>query len=110
MFFFIFQVAVMSDFKDSVVFITGASSGIGAETALLFASYGAKLVILARNEAKLEEVALKCKENGSPDVLVIPMDLSNIEACETAMETAMEHFQGIFYKNSYLTLESSGMK
>ena len=47
----------MSSLKDKVAIITGASSGIGRATALLFASEGAAVVLNARNVAGLEQVA-----------------------------------------------------
>ena len=84
----------MSGLKDSVVLITGASSGIGAETARHFASLGSKLAIVARNVEKLEEVASHCREDGSPEVLVIPKDISNQEACGEVIQTTTTHFGG----------------
>ncbi|EIW14198.1 oxidoreductase, short-chain dehydrogenase/reductase family [Lactiplantibacillus pentosus KCA1] len=50
--------------KDKVVVITGASSGIGAATAMLLASKGAKLVLGARREEKLQQLVGKIRENG----------------------------------------------
>ncbi len=44
-------------FQDKVVIVTGASSGIGLETALAFAREGARVVLAARNETKLQEIA-----------------------------------------------------
>lgn len=58
------------------VLITGATSGIGKELALLFAKEGYKLVIVARNEKKLEETANELKEIGAPQVTPISCDLS----------------------------------
>ena len=46
------------------VVITGASSGIGAATALAFARQGAALVLGARGEAGLEDIARRCRESG----------------------------------------------
>jgi len=85
----------MADFKDRVVLITGSSSGIGAATALHFAKYGAKLALVARNLAKLEEVAEQCRTSGSPEVVVISQDLSNEEGCDSAMEETLQHFKAL---------------
>ena len=85
----------MTDFKERVVLITGSSSGIGAATAIHFAGHGAKLALVARNTAKLEEVAEECRKSGSPDVLVISQDLSNEEGCDSAMEETVQHFKAL---------------
>ena len=50
--------------KDKVVVITGASSGIGAATAMLLASKGAKLVLGARRESQLKQLVDQIKQNG----------------------------------------------
>lgn len=50
--------------KNKVIVITGASSGIGAATAMLLASKGAKLVLGARRESKLQQIVNKIKDNG----------------------------------------------
>ena len=47
------------DFKNKVVVITGASSGIGEAAAEQFAKRGANLVLVARRKEKLEQVAQK---------------------------------------------------
>ncbi|XP_023941428.1 uncharacterized oxidoreductase SERP2049-like [Bicyclus anynana] len=47
-------------FKNKVVIVTGASSGIGAAIATAFSDQGAKVVMVGRNEAKLNKVAAKC--------------------------------------------------
>ena len=86
----------MVDFKDKIVLITGASSGIGAATAIHLASLGAKLAIVARNSTKLEEVAKNCREMGSPEVLVIVQDVSSQEGCESVMKATLQTFSGTF--------------
>ena len=54
------------------VVITGASSGIGAATAIAFARDGARLVLGARGEAGLEDVARRCREvGGIADIRVV---------------------------------------
>lgn len=60
--------------------ITGASSGIGLELARLFAKDSKDLVIIARSEDKLNELASELNEKHGVDVKVIVKDLSNIEA------------------------------
>ena len=45
------------DLKGKIVFVTGASAGIGAATALAFAAEGARLLLAARRAGKLAEVA-----------------------------------------------------
>ena len=61
--------------------ITGASSGIGRELATLFAKDGYNLVLVARSEDKLQEIADKFKQQfGTSSVTVIEKDLSRPEA------------------------------
>ncbi len=71
----------MTRIKDKVVWITGASSGIGEALALQAAQAGAKLVLTARRNAELERVRGLCK---TPDkVAVLPMDLTDFDAEQT---------------------------
>ncbi|KAI8985817.1 hypothetical protein BDB01DRAFT_786421 [Pilobolus umbonatus] len=60
-----------------VVAITGASSGIGEGIAYAYARDMISLVLIARNLERLEKVARKCRELGSPDVKVIQLDISD---------------------------------
>lgn len=48
------------DFEGKVVLISGSSSGIGATTARLFATLGAKVVVTGRNETRIQEVVSDC--------------------------------------------------
>ncbi|XP_026752625.2 uncharacterized oxidoreductase TM_0325-like [Galleria mellonella] len=64
------------DFNNKVVIITGASSGIGAAAALLFASQSAKVVLVGRNEAALKDVADKCMKSKGIKPLVVKAELS----------------------------------
>lgn len=52
------------DFTDKNIIVTGASSGIGAATAKLLAGLGAKVILVARNEALLQEVLQSLPSNG----------------------------------------------
>lgn len=61
--------------KGAVVAITGASSGIGEATALAFARQGSRLALGARRLERLNAVAQKCRDHGSPDVSTRPLDV-----------------------------------
>lgn len=54
--------------KDKVTLITGASSGIGAATAILFAKLGARLALNGRDVENLKKVAEQCTECGADQV------------------------------------------
>lgn len=70
-------------FKDKVVLITGASSGIGKASAIEFAKVGAKTVLVSRSKEKLEKVADEIRKF-NPEVLVLPTDVSSrIQTKET---------------------------
>ncbi|KAJ8714994.1 hypothetical protein PYW08_004975 [Mythimna loreyi] len=58
-------------FTDKVVIVTGASSGIGAAIAIKFAEEQANVVLVARNKAKLTEVAERCQTLGAKTIMVI---------------------------------------
>jgi 3-hydroxy acid dehydrogenase / malonic semialdehyde reductase len=69
-----------------IVFITGASAGIGAATALAFAAEGAKLLLAARRADKLAEVAAQALERGAPAVHSIDLDVRNYRAVQDAID------------------------
>ncbi len=81
-------------FKNKVVWITGASSGIGAELAWQLAAQNAKLILTARNEAALINIQKKCLEQTSFCKIVIS-DLSKQNETEIAVVNAWEQFQKI---------------
>lgn len=62
--------------KDSVVVVTGASSGIGRETARQFAEKGATVVVAARRENVLKEVVAECEKAGG-HALAVPTDVTD---------------------------------
>lgn len=69
------------DFKDKIVWITGASSGIGEALAYAFSRQGAKLVLSARRESELNRVADACKLYGSV-AHVMPFDVIDLSVHE----------------------------
>jgi len=78
----------MPQLTGKVVVITGANQGIGAGIARLFAAEGAKLVLGARNAARLEEVARQLAGSGA-DVLACPVDVTDEAAVDRLFEATM---------------------
>ncbi|CAI9733897.1 -oxoacyl-acyl-carrier- reductase [Octopus vulgaris] len=74
-----------------VALISGASSGIGAGTAVLFSKLGAKLAITGRKEDNLKKTADECEKNGSKPLIVVA-DLSKEDDVKTIMEKTISHF------------------
>lgn len=81
-------------FKDKVVWITGASSGIGEALALQFAAEGARLVLSARRQQELLRVKQLCLKQGlaDSDVLVLPLDVTEHDAMPAALNSVVETF------------------
>lgn len=77
--------------KNSVVVITGASSGIGRATALRFAKKKARLVLAARREEALEEAAEECRERGG-EALAVPTDVTQEEQVQDLARAAASQF------------------
>ncbi len=63
-----------------VAIITGASAGIGAELARVFAKRGHALVLIARRETQLKTLAAEIEAGGAPPPLVLPVDLTARDA------------------------------
>lgn len=78
-------------FNGAVVWITGASSGIGEELARQAAAKGAKLVLSARQQPELERVRDACLAAGSPDVLVLPLDVLDYDAMGAKTRAVVDH-------------------
>lgn len=77
--------------SESVVVITGASSGIGEATALRIAKKGGRLILAARREEPLEKVARKCRELGGQAV-VVKADVTKEENVKALAQRAIETF------------------
>lgn len=74
------------------VLITGASSGIGREAALGYASRGCRLVLAARGTTNLEKVAGECLEAGATDALAHPTDISESDSVRDLFDAAEARF------------------
>jgi dehydrogenase/reductase SDR family member 7B len=75
-------------FQDKIVWITGASSGIGEALAYQFANEGAKLIISARREQHLQRV----KQNISGECFILAMDITDNAAVENAVRSAIAYY------------------
>ncbi len=82
------------DFKNKVVLITGASSGIGKDTAIEFAKKGTNIVLVSRTKEKLEKVAEQLKQF-SVVVLVCQCDVSKKDQVKEMSKTVLEKFDSI---------------
>nr|VFJ75443.1 MAG: Short-chain dehydrogenase [Candidatus Kentron sp. FW] len=80
--------------KGSVVWITGASSGIGEALALRMAASGAHLVLSARRQDRLERVRIRCEERGAK-ARVLPLDLADLQSLPAKVDAAWAFFDGI---------------
>ncbi len=75
----------MYSLKDKVVFITGASSGIGRSCARAFASQGARLLLAARRRVRLDELAAGLKDEFSIEVRAFELDVRDQPAVERSV-------------------------
>ncbi|HEX7587531.1 MAG TPA: SDR family oxidoreductase [Anaerolineae bacterium] len=80
-----------SDFKDNVVILTGASSGIGRELVLLLADQGAHLALGARNVDALEQLAAECRARGG-SALVVRTDVTDPAQCHHLIEQTVQAY------------------
>ncbi len=83
------------DLKGKIVFITGASGGIGAATALAFAAEGSRLLLAARRAGKLSEVASRALERGAEAVHSINLDVRHRIAVQRAIDELPEEWAEI---------------
>jgi short-subunit dehydrogenase len=75
----------MTNTKENVVWITGASSGIGKAMAFEWARLGFKVVLSARRKELLEEIALEIR-NSDGEALVVPVDIMEEKSIEDAVQ------------------------
>ena len=82
------------DFKNKVILITGASSGIGKATAIEFAKLGANIVLVARTKEKLEKVADELKKF-SVSTLICQCDISKKDQVKQMSKMVLEKFDTV---------------
>ncbi|WP_316859279.1 SDR family NAD(P)-dependent oxidoreductase [uncultured Cohaesibacter sp.] len=81
----------MARLEGKVAIITGASAGIGESTALLFAREGATVVLAARREEKMKEMAAKIVAEGGK-ALAVKTDVGKLEDCKNLVAKTIEAF------------------
>jgi len=77
-----------------VALVTGASSGIGAATAIALAAEGAAVAIAARRTDRLEALRAKLDEQ-SASVLVLELDVTDEQACRVAVRSTVDELGGL---------------
>ncbi|XP_051833734.1 dehydrogenase/reductase SDR family member 7 [Antechinus flavipes] len=83
------------ELSNMVVWVTGASSGIGEELVYQLSKLGASLVLSSRKANELERVKNKCLEISNlkeKDILVLPLDLTDRSSHEAATKTVLQKF------------------
>jgi short-subunit dehydrogenase len=78
------------DIKNKIIWITGASSGIGKSLAIQLSQQNTKLILSSRNEFSLNEVKKICKH--SENIEILPLDLENYSNFNTKVEEAIAFF------------------
>jgi NAD(P)-dependent dehydrogenase (short-subunit alcohol dehydrogenase family) len=81
-------------FDGKTVLVTGASSGIGRETALAFAAAGANVVLVARRAAALAKVATQARASGA-EALSVATDVTNPTAVAACFRKAVQRFGSV---------------
>ena len=81
----------MGRLEGKVAIITGGNSGIGVKCAEMFAKEGAKVVISARREAQLNEVAAKILADGG-EVMSVTCDISKADQCKALVDKTVDAF------------------
>lgn len=78
-----------------VAIITGASSGIGRAAAKLFARHGANLVLTARRQVELEQLAAEITADGHGRVFTVAGDITDAALARELVDTAVSRFGGL---------------
>ncbi|UWG47418.1 NADP-dependent 3-hydroxy acid dehydrogenase YdfG [Halanaeroarchaeum sp. HSR-CO] len=80
---------------EKTAIVTGASAGIGAETVDALAEAGADVVLAARSEDRLEEIAETVATDHDVETLVVPTDVTDEDAVASLVSETVDHFGGL---------------
>lgn len=83
-------------FSEKVALVTGAGSGIGEATALLYAKHGAKVIVSDINVEHGNSVVEKIRKNGG-DAQFVACDVSKAEECEKLVNETIKHYGRLDY-------------
>jgi 3-oxoacyl-[acyl-carrier protein] reductase len=101
----------MFSLKDKVALVTGASQGIGHETALALAEAGARVALAARNEEKLAALAQEIAEKDG-QAFAVKMDVADTEQIKSGFKSVLEKFGrlDILVNNAAITRDGLAMR
>jgi len=101
----------MFSLKDKVALVTGASQGIGRETALALAQAGAKVAVAARNEEKLAALVAEIAAAGG-QALAVKMDVAEAEQVKAGFKQVLEKFSrlDILVNNAAITRDGLALR
>ena len=85
----------MVSIQEQIVLITGASSGIGASCAKMFAKEGASLILAARRQDKLKAVASQIEQNYQSKIHLLSMDVSDRASVEPSLASLPESWRNV---------------
>jgi len=101
----------MFSLKDKVALVTGASQGIGRETALALSEAGAKVAAAARNEEKLAALVQEIAAKGG-EAFAVKMDVADVEQIKAGFKAVLERFGklDILVNNAAITRDGLAMR
>jgi 3-oxoacyl-[acyl-carrier protein] reductase len=97
--------------KDKVALVTGASQGIGRDTALALSQAGAKVAVAARNEEKLVNLVSEIEAAGG-SALAVKMDVADAEQVKVGFKQVLEKFRrlDILVNNAAITRDGLSIR
>ena len=101
----------MFSLKDKVALLTGASQGIGRDTAHALAEAGAKVAVAARNEEKLAELVQEISAKGG-EAFAVKMDVADLDQIKSGFKSILEKFGkiDILVNNAAITRDGLAMR
>jgi 3-hydroxy acid dehydrogenase / malonic semialdehyde reductase len=102
----------MSDLHDRLILITGASSGIGQACSRLFARHGAKLILCARRQERIEHLAKELQESHGTQCLPLQLDVRDKTQVHNTLQSLPDDWQcvDVLINNAGLALSSDPLQ